>query len=146
MSADVSDSDRVCFECGAPATCAHHVIPRSRGGTKTVPLCGGCHGLAHGLSRETWSDTPRLTREALAKKRARGERIGELPLGRMVGADGVTLIENPAEARAVADVHCMRAEGVSIRGIADELNRQGVPARGERWHAQTIQRLLQAAR
>ena len=94
------------------------------------------------MSRETWSDTPRLTREALAKKRARGERVGGLPLGRTVGADGVTLIENPAEARAVADVHRMRADGLSVRGIADELNRQGVPARGERWHATTVQRLV----
>lgn len=131
-----------CFECGAEATCAHHVIPRSRGGTKTVPLCGGCHGLAHGLSRETWQDTPTLTRAALNVKRARGERVGELPLGWTVGADGVTLIEDPAEARAVADVRRMRAEGLSIRAIADELNRRGVPARGERWHAKTVHRLV----
>lgn len=131
-----------CFECGAPATCEHHVIPRSRGGTKTVPLCGGCHGLAHGLSRETWQDTARLTSEALAKKRARGERIGELPLGRTVAADGVTLIEDPSEARAVAEALRMKTEGLSVRAIADELNRRGVPARGERWHPTTVQRLV----
>jgi DNA invertase Pin-like site-specific DNA recombinase len=85
------------------------------------------------------------TRAALNVKRGRGERIGELPLGRMVGADGVTLIENPAEARAVELVHELRAEGLSIRAIADELNRRGVPARGERWHAKTVHRLVRVA-
>ncbi len=85
------------------------------------------------------------TRAALNVKRARGERVGELPLGRMVGADGVTLIENPAEARAVELVHELRAAGLSIRAIADELNRRGVPARGERWHAKTVHRLVRVA-
>jgi 5-methylcytosine-specific restriction endonuclease McrA len=37
-----------CFECGAPAAHQHHVVPRSLGGTKTVPLCEGCHGKVHG--------------------------------------------------------------------------------------------------
>jgi DNA invertase Pin-like site-specific DNA recombinase len=85
------------------------------------------------------------TRAALAVKRGRGERIGELPLGRTVGADGVALVENPAEARAVELVHELRAEGLSVRAIADELNRRGVPARGERWHATTVQRLVRRA-
>ena len=82
MSADVSGPDRACFECGAPATCAHHVIPRSRGGTKTVPLCGGCHGLAHGLSRETWSDHAALTSAAIASMKAAGLYKGQ-PLADM---------------------------------------------------------------
>ena len=85
------------------------------------------------------------TRAALNVKRGRGERIGELPLGRTVGADGVALVENAAEARAVALVHELRAEGLSVRAIADELNRRGVPARGERWHATTVQRLVRRA-
>jgi DNA invertase Pin-like site-specific DNA recombinase len=85
------------------------------------------------------------TRAALGVKRARGERVGALPLGRTVGADGVALVENPAEARAVELVHALRAEGLSVRGIADELNRRGVPARGERWHATTVQRLVRVS-
>ena len=27
-----------CFECDVPAECDHHVVPRSMGGTKTVPF------------------------------------------------------------------------------------------------------------
>ena len=131
-----------CFECGAPATCEHHVIPRSLGGTKTVPLCGACHSRAHGLAGETWTEHRALTRAALGVKKARGERVGELPLGRTVGADGVALVTNPVEAAAINEVKRLRAEGLSVRGIADELNRRGVPARGERWHATTVQRLV----
>jgi hypothetical protein len=36
-----------CFECNAPAECNHHIIPKSVGGTKTVPLCLDCHAKAH---------------------------------------------------------------------------------------------------
>jgi len=37
-----------CFECGAPKQDMHHIIPKSKGGTKTIPLCAKCHGLVHG--------------------------------------------------------------------------------------------------
>ena len=36
-----------CFECGVPAECDNNVVPRSTEGTKTVPLCGVCHGKTH---------------------------------------------------------------------------------------------------
>jgi DNA invertase Pin-like site-specific DNA recombinase len=38
---------KVCFECGNTADIEHHVIPRSKGGNKTVPLCNNCHSLVH---------------------------------------------------------------------------------------------------
>ena len=31
-----------CFECGQPAQEEHYVVPWSRGGTKTIPLCPSC--------------------------------------------------------------------------------------------------------
>jgi hypothetical protein len=39
-----------CFECGGDAQHNHHVIPKSLGGTRTVPLCHTCHGMVHGLN------------------------------------------------------------------------------------------------
>ena len=36
-----------CFECGGLKDDMHHVIPKSKGGTKTIPLCAKCHGLIH---------------------------------------------------------------------------------------------------
>jgi hypothetical protein len=37
-----------CFECGAPKEDMHHIVPKSKGGSKTIPLCAKCHGLIHG--------------------------------------------------------------------------------------------------
>lgn len=81
------------------------------------------------------------TRAALCAKRARGERVGAVPLGARVAADGVHLEADPAEAEALEIVRELRAAGMSIRGIAAELTARGVPARGERWHPTTVARL-----
>jgi hypothetical protein len=63
----------ICFECGAPATERHHVIPHSLGGTKTVPLCGECHAKVHGVNGAKRAKISELTKAALDAKKARGE-------------------------------------------------------------------------
>jgi hypothetical protein len=62
-----------CFECNGAAHHAHHVIPFSQGGTRTVPLCESCHSKVHGLDM---SDHSRLTKEGLKRARAAGKRVG----------------------------------------------------------------------
>ena len=37
---------RPCFECGALTSGSHHVVPRSRGGKRSLPLCVVCHGIS----------------------------------------------------------------------------------------------------
>lgn len=69
----------LCFECDQPADHQHHVIPRSRGGTRTVPLCAGCHGLVH--DRMFPPDHVRLIREGLTKARAAGVIMGRPRIG-----------------------------------------------------------------
>jgi len=133
-----------CFECDAPADHHHHVVPRSLGGRRTVPLCGACHARAHGLDDRTWAGHAGLTRAALQAKKARGELTGTAPYGYRVASDGLTLEEDPVEAQAVAMLWGLRATGASIRKIADELTARGVPARGGRWHPTTVARVLQA--
>jgi 5-methylcytosine-specific restriction endonuclease McrA len=39
--------NRECFECGETAENQHHVVPRSLGGVKTLPLCTECHHAVH---------------------------------------------------------------------------------------------------
>ena len=39
-------------------------------------------------------------------------------------------------------VRKLRAEGISVRAIAEQLNAEGVAARGDKWHPTTIARLL----
>jgi DNA invertase Pin-like site-specific DNA recombinase len=83
------------------------------------------------------------TRAALAAKKARGERVGQVPIGSR--AEGDRLVVDEREAEAVALVRELRAAGWTIRAIADELTARGVPCRGERWHPTTVQRLVKRA-
>jgi DNA invertase Pin-like site-specific DNA recombinase len=65
------------------------------------------------------------TRNALAVKKGRGERVGAVPLGSKVGADGQTLETEAHEMEIVNVVRELRAAGMSIRGITAELERRG---------------------
>lgn len=55
-----------CFECDGAAEHQHHVVPRSRGGTQTVPLCHDCHDLVHFRT----DDASSLLRSAYLQARA----------------------------------------------------------------------------
>lgn len=83
------------------------------------------------------------TRAAMAVKGSKGERTGEVPFGYRLAVDGVRLEALPAEQSIIAAVRQLRREGLSIRAIAARLNAQGIAARGTRWHATSIARLLE---
>lgn len=84
------------------------------------------------------------TRGALAHKRGRSERIGQVPLGKALAEDGRTLRVDEAEALTVGRARTWRDEGRSLRWIAAELTRLGVPTKngGPRWSASTIADVL----
>lgn len=85
------------------------------------------------------------TKAALAVKRSRGERTGELPYGKRANAAGL-LEDNPQELAAAARVCELRRLGSSIRGITAQLNAEGVPTRrGRQWHHTSVVRLLSRA-
>jgi DNA invertase Pin-like site-specific DNA recombinase len=68
------------------------------------------------------------TRQALAQKRAAGVRLGAPPE------------IDPSVARRIRKE---RKAGRTLREIADRLNEDGIAtARGGRWHASTLQRVL----
>jgi DNA invertase Pin-like site-specific DNA recombinase len=84
------------------------------------------------------------TRSAMSVKRARGERIsGHAPFGWDFDSGG-RLTANPWEQQIIAHVRQLRAEGLSYRGIATRLNRDGfLPKRGRRWVHTTVKSILQ---
>jgi DNA invertase Pin-like site-specific DNA recombinase len=84
------------------------------------------------------------TRAALAAKKRRGERTGGVPFGRDLAADGVALVENPAELAALATLRGLKARGLSLRAIAAELDRLGIPPKkgGPAWSHTAVQKLL----
>lgn len=82
------------------------------------------------------------TRAALGVKASRGERVGSIPYGYRLAADGIHLEADPTEARAVALVRELRAEGLSLRAIGERLTLAGHTPRGGRsWHPDTIARI-----
>lgn len=120
-----------CFECSDLASEMHHVIPQSRGGTKTVPLCGACHDLVHDRMRGRRDDISALTSAALQAKKARGERLGRPR-------------KLPVEVRA--RIFDDSRDGKSMNSIANQLTAEGICTAhgGQRWYASTVQRVLES--
>ncbi len=86
------------------------------------------------------------TRDAMSHKRANGERVGTLPFGYRVEADGSHLEADPAEQGILARIRELKAAGHTTRQIAAELNRQGFTTRrGTAWRFQYVAGALQAA-
>lgn len=106
-----------CFECNRPAGHQHHVVPRSLGGTRTVPLCETCHGKVHEIE---FLNHRELTRAALQAKKARGERIGGVPWGWKVDQSGKLTIDK-REHGIWRLIRYWRDQGYSIREIQEEL-------------------------
>ena len=135
-----------CFECDAPADHHHHVIPRSLGGRRTVPLCGACHARAHGLDGRTWTGHRELVAAAMRRRADAGlYNGGTVPYGQRLAADGATLEADPDEALTLGTAHELRASGLSLRKIGAELAARGMaPRGGGRWSAAAVARLLEA--
>jgi DNA invertase Pin-like site-specific DNA recombinase len=90
------------------------------------------------------------TREALARKKAQGAKLGNPRNPAEAAAKGREVITDSAD-RFAADmlpiIEGIRAAGITtLGGIADALNKRGVPtARGGTWHAMTVRNLLRRA-
>lgn len=86
------------------------------------------------------------TKAALAAKKRRGERVGAIPYGMQLAADGVHLEEHPAEQEVIAAVLEYRAAGLSLRAIADRLEARGWATRTGRTFAATqVSRIIKGA-
>ena len=84
------------------------------------------------------------TKAALAVKKARGERVGEVPYGQR--AEGSRLVPDEAEAELVTIVVSLRAAGMSYRKIAAELEARGLRNRkGNPLAANQVVRIMKRA-
>ncbi|MBX3203551.1 MAG: recombinase family protein [Labilithrix sp.] len=68
-------------------------------------------------------------RAALAEKKARGERVGTVPYGFRLAADGVHVEPDDAEQAVVSSVRRLASEGLSQRAIVAHLADRGVAGR-----------------
>ncbi len=86
------------------------------------------------------------TKTALATKKARGLRVGMVPFGSRLDADGKTLIPDPDELRVIATVRRLRASGLSIRKVVAECERLGLVSRsGKPLGLAQVERILRRA-
>ena len=85
------------------------------------------------------------TRDAMRHKKAKGERVGTVPFGVRLAADGVTLEADPREQALLGRMRALKAEGRSTREIAAVLNREGgTTRRGTAWRFQYVAQALRA--
>lgn len=118
-----------CFECGNTAHHNHHVIPKSLGGTKTIPLCESCHGKVH--DRKFVSHRA-LTKAGQDKARKAGKQIGRAEVFH-IGHPAVKLIMNSIDS------------GNSLRVTAELLQEKSIKtARGQdEWKHSTIKKIYE---
>lgn len=84
------------------------------------------------------------TRQALQAKRERRERIGHIPFGFRLASDGIHLEEDPQEQKILQEILALRAQGLSVRNIAKELNERKIFNRHEsKWNHASVHRKLQ---
>lgn len=82
------------------------------------------------------------TSAALQQKKSRRERLGTTPLGYRTNEAGEVMTDDAGQA-TVSRARELRAEGLTLRAIADQLTREGhQTARGGKWAAMTVSKIL----
>lgn len=85
------------------------------------------------------------TKAALQTKKNKRERVGHVPLGFALAADGVHLIECPEEQSILKQLQDLRVSGLSIRQIVSAMNERGLFNRKGKWTISSVHRILNRA-
>ena len=141
--------DNQCFECGYKGAelHRHHVVPRSRSGTQTVPLCGICHAHAHHRNKNM--TTSALVKESFRRRREEDPdlKFGNPNLYAEQGAKAIAVRQSNAEKfnfhiKAVSEK--LKNEGYNTVAAQvlrlNELNFRS--RRGEEFNYQSLYRVL----
>ena len=114
-----------CWECNSDGPIHHHhVVPRSKGGTRTVPLCETCHGHVH----DTKMDISALIRDGIKRAKAKGVRFGKKRYGDL-----------PEEMGIRPRIFELRLSGLTLNEVSQRLKSEGYSARnGKAPSPQTI--------
>lgn len=140
-----------CWECGLKGDLhSHHVVPKSRGGTKTIPLCVACHSLAHHKKKNMASST--LIRESIRRKIANGEPWGgNAQHMRQMAENSVAVRSRNADTFALTIlIQCDRLEQSGINTLSGKvkmLNKLNITTRtGKPWNCSGLHRVIKRAR
>lgn len=104
-----------------------------------LTVMAGAAELERGMVRER-------TVAAMAHVKAQGRRVGGVPYGFRLAADGRTLEVDEGEAAVVAAVRELLAAGLSLRKVSAELEARGFLSRtGKPFAAQQVARMAEVA-
>lgn len=84
------------------------------------------------------------TSAAMQHKKAKGERVGSIPYGFSLHSNGVDLIADDKEQEIISLIKSLNRDGLNLSKIAEHLNNSEHQARGAKWYAQTVKRILAA--
>ena len=84
------------------------------------------------------------TKFAMAHKKACNQRVGTVPYGYDLAADGITLEPNAAEQSVIVVIDQLRAEGATLQAIADELQRRQLKTKkgNDKWAVSAVKRIV----
>lgn len=87
------------------------------------------------------------TTTALRHKKSQGQRVGEIPFGYDLAADGIALIANPAQLEAIELINSLRAAGMTYQAIANELTARGIATKkgSAKWSTASIHKIVNRA-
>jgi len=109
-----------CFECGANNNLYdHHVVPRSKGGTKTIKLCGKCHALIHGV--KTIQHKQLILDDKEYKRKNNIYAGGTIPFGYKL--EGNKLVRDVTHTKIKRRMTRMLNDKKSYRKIAQEIEK-----------------------
>lgn len=132
--------ERAAAQCGARVVCSDGV------GNGDTPADAFMRTILDGAAAYERALIRARTRAALAAKRAKGERTGEVPYGFHLAADGVRVERDAVEQGVLKCVRELRADGLSQRAIVAELAARGMVSRAGAAFGQTqVARMLAKA-
>ena len=84
------------------------------------------------------------TKMAMSHKKSRSERVGTIPFGFDLSQDGIALMRNESEQKAIKLVAELRSGGLSLQKIAVEMTARGIPTKkgGDKWNHMTVKSIL----
>lgn len=87
------------------------------------------------------------TATALRHKKAQGQRVGEIPFGYDLAANGIDLVPNQTQLEAIGLINELRATGLTYQAIADELTARGIKTKkgNSKWSTAAIHKIANRA-
>lgn len=82
------------------------------------------------------------TKAALQTKKKKGQRVGHIPFGQQLSADGIHLEKCEIEQNVLREINEFNRRRWSMRDMAKRLNAQEMLNRGSNWNASSIHRIL----